>query len=135
MKAAWDLDGTLYHNMLELDFFGYVERWGGRDKILPFNRPNPIVCPKDVKYVLTFRPSWWREQTEAELARHGFSPIEVLMNPSDTDMHPGQSVQFKAHILNEGRFDVYVDDDDILRRYLQPLTRARCISTEEFYGV
>jgi len=135
MRAAWDIDGTLYHNFIELDFFGYVDRWGGRDKILPFNKTNPIVCPRDVRYVLTFRPEWWREKTEMELNRHGFFPELVLMNPSDTDIHSWQSVLFKAGILNDQMFDIYVDDDPILRRKLQPLTRARCVSTEEYYGV
>jgi len=133
MKTAWDIDGTLYFNILELDFFGYVDRWGGRDKILPFNRTNPMVCPRDVRYVLTFRPSWWREQTEKELLDHGFRPRQVLMNVGGTDMHPWQSVQFKARVLNERKFDVYIDNDVILRRNLQPLTRARCMSVEEFY--
>ena len=133
-KVAWDIDGTLYHNFLELDFFGYVERFGGRDKILPFNRTNPVVCPQDVRYVLTFRPSWWREQTEKELLDHGFRPYRVIMNQSATDMHPNESVVFKAGVLNAEGFDVYVDDDPILRMKLQPLTLARCMSVEEFYN-
>ena len=131
-KIAWDIDGTLYHNFLELDFFGCVDRWSGRDKILPFNQRNPLVRTEDVKYVLTFRPTWWREQTERELVRHGFSAI-LLMNPSTTDVHAHESVDFKAKILDMYQFDIYIDDDDCLRRRLQPLTKARCMSTQEFY--
>jgi hypothetical protein len=132
-RVAWDIDGTLYFNFLELDFFGYVNRWGGRDKILPYNVTNPMVCPRDVQHVLTFRPSWWREQTEKELLDHGFHPMQVLMNTGGTDMHPWQSVLFKAQVLNKRKFDIYVDNDDILRRNLQPLTRTHCMSVEEFY--
>jgi hypothetical protein len=134
MKTAWDIDGTLYFNFLELDFFGYVDRWGGREKILPFNRTNPQVRLEEVKNVLTFRPAWWREQTLVELVHHGISPdVNLIMNPSETDMHPHESAKFKAEMLNEHEFDVYVDNDDILRRNMQPYTTAKCVSVEEYY--
>jgi hypothetical protein len=55
------------------------------------------------------------------------------MNPSETDMYPQQALEYKARVLEENGFDIYVDDDDCLRRRLQPLTRARCISTQDFY--
>jgi hypothetical protein len=135
-KVAWDIDGTLYFNVLELDFFGYVDRWGGRDKILPFNRRNPQVCTKDVKCVLTFRPEWWRSMTTSELEKQGFDveKMLILMNPSNSDMHPHQSVEFKAGILNSMGFDFYIDNDDCLRRNLQPkLWHTQCLSVEEFY--
>ena len=134
-SVAWDIDGTLYFNFLELDFFGFVERFGGRDKILPFNMNNPMVDPCDVECVLTFRPEWWRKETHAELKRHGFDPVLVLMNPSETDARPSESVAFKARMLNAHEFDYYVDNDDCLRRNLQPLLkRTKCISVEEFYS-
>jgi hypothetical protein len=133
MRVAWDIDGTLYFNCLELDFFGYVDRWGGRDKILPFNFTNSMVCPRDVRHVLTFRPEWWRKATREELKKHGFNPGVLLMNPSETDIYANQSVVFKAAVLNRWKYDVYVDNDDILRRNLQPLTTTRCVSVEEFY--
>ena len=134
--VAWDLDGTIYHNVLELDFFGYVDRWGGREKILPFNRLNPTIHHGDIKYILTFRPKWMQEMTEAELVKHGFDldKVFLVMNPSKTDIRQDDAVKFKAGVLNYYRFNFYVDDDDFLRRELQPLTRTRCISTEEFYS-
>jgi len=133
--VAWDIDGTILHNVLELDFFGYVERWGGREKILPFNHLNPAICPKDIKYILTFRPKWMQEMTEKELLGHGFdlNKVFLIMNPRETDIHQAEAVKFKAKFLNYYKFDFYVDDDDILRMKLQPLTSTRCISTEEFY--
>ena len=134
--VAWDLDGTIYHNVLELDFFGYVDRWGGREKVLPFNHLNPTICPRDVKYILTFRPKWMQEMTEAELVKHGFdlNKVFLIMNPCKTDVCQADAVKFKARFLNYYRFDFYVDNDDFLRRELQPLTRTRCISTEQFYA-
>lgn len=134
--VAWDIDGTIYFNVLELDFFGYVARWGGRDKILPFNRINPQVRREDIRCILTFRPEWMRDMTMKELRAHGFdtSKVIVMMNPSDSDCSHGHALEFKAGMLNSMKCKYYVDNDDILRRNLQPmLWTTECISVEEFY--
>jgi hypothetical protein len=134
LKVAWDIDGTLYFNVLELDFFGCVDRWGGREKVLPFNQTNPQVRLEEVKNVLTFRPEWMRKMTLLELVNHGIcSDVNLIMNPSERDDRPHESARFKADTLNEREFDVYVDNDDVLRRNMQPYTTAKCVSVEEYY--
>ena len=132
-KIAWDIDGTIYYNFLELAFFEFVDRWGGRDAILPFNRMNPEIIPGEIEYVVTFRPEWWRGPTENECRGHGIFPKEIIMNPSGTDIHTGEAIKFKAKVLNERLFDIYVDNDILLLERLRPMLKwTQCMTVEEY---
>lgn len=128
---VWDLDGTILCMVLESDFFGYAERFGGRKEMVRFNRLHPLVRPCTVKSILTARPEYMREITKEEMQKHGIRAT-LFMKPTTDDHCRETNLAFKAAWLNAHRTRFYVDDDPIYTRQLQPmLDTTVCLSVEE----
>jgi hypothetical protein len=137
LENVWDLDGTIFHSVFELDYFGYVERFGGEMAMTKFNKMNKIVKPSDVKIILTARPNSLRNIAQMELKNHGFdlSKIDLFMGSPDIGKRFEDFIEFKIRMLNGLKCEYYIDDDAFIRNKLQPsLIYTECISTDQFYG-
>lgn len=130
MNVVWDADGTLWTCIFDINFPFYFEKMKYHQYV-DWHRKNPLVRKDDVKIVLTGRYSSMREKFINELKVMNFSPDIIIMNPFD---NKNVNLEWKSHILNEIRADIYIDDDPFFCKNLQKLTPfTKCISTHDYY--
>jgi hypothetical protein len=132
MKVAWDLDNTIFYNLLAFDFGYYYDRIP-LEQFISFNVLNPIVNINDIHIVLTSRYDFLRWITQAQLEHNGIY-AEINMYPNKV-WTPEKSLKFKINALNKMNADYYVDDDVLFNKLLQPYVKAKCITTDFYYAL
>lgn len=129
--VAWDLDGTVLYNILNINYDFYIKKYD-IETLNRFCRLNPIINPSDVQLIVTARSSKTRATTQKQLDKHNIN-ADVIMYPFER-WAPERAIDFKANTLNELGADFYIDDDIILLKNLKNKTSAECITTVEFYS-